>query len=99
MIILIPVLIVTRKRDEKLVIGDTVTVRVVAVHHDVVELEVAVLNEEVKREAVKFDEEIRINEEVKIKVTDIISGNRIRLGITAPREFKILRIPRVSEKN
>lgn len=99
MIIIIHVLIVTRNRNEKILIDDTITVKVVAVHNDVVELKVAVLNKEVKREAVKFDEEIRINEDVKIKVTDIISGNRVRLGITAPRELKILRIPRVSDKN
>ena len=93
------VLIVTRKRNEKILIGDTIVVRVVAVHHEVVELEVADLNKEVKRETVKFDEEIQINEGIKVKVTDIITGSRIRLGITAPRELKILRIPKVSEKN
>jgi sRNA-binding carbon storage regulator CsrA len=92
-------LIVTRKPHEFILIGDRVTVRVVTIQNDVVELEVAVLNEVVKRESVKFDEEIQINEEIAVKVTEIISESRIRLGITAPRDVEILRIPRISDKN
>lgn len=80
-------------------IGDRVTVRVVTVQDGAVELEVAVLNEVVKRESIPFDDEIQISEGIKVKVTEIISESRIRLGITAPRELEILRIPRVSDKN
>ncbi len=92
-------LIVTRKPNEFILIGDRVTVRVVTVQDGAVELEVAVLNEVVKRESIPFDDEIQISEGIKVKVTEIISESRIRLGITAPRELEILRIPRVSDKN
>ena len=38
----------------------------------------------------KIDDEIRINDDVTIKILEI-SGGRVRLGLTAPKETRIFR--------
>ena len=90
-------LIITRKINDTIQIGENINVKVVKIEGDKVELEVT-LDGDIKNEVIKYDEEIQISQDVYIK-TNIISLYSIRLGITAPRNMNVIRIPKVSRDN
>jgi len=85
-------LIITRKINEKLQIGDDITVQVVNIHDGNVFLDITLPNGDVKCEVIGQDEEIEIAEDVKVKIIYIQGRCQVRLGITAPGSMGIGRV-------
>jgi len=85
-------LVITRKLNEKLQIGDNITIHVVNIHDGNVFLDITLSSGDVKCEVIGQDEEIEITEEVKVRAVEIMGSSKVRLGVTAPREMGIGRI-------
>jgi len=85
-------LVIARKLNEKLQIGDNITVHVVNIHDGNVFLDITLPNGEIKCEVMRRDEEIEITEDVKIRAAEIIGSSKVRLGVTAPGEMGVRRI-------
>ena len=64
-------LVIKRKLNEKLQIGDDLTVQIVGFHDDTVSLNITLPNGEVKSEVVGGGEEIQICEDVVIRAVGV----------------------------
>jgi len=87
-------LVIKRKLNEKIQIGEYITVQVVKFHDDKVFLNITLPNGDVKCEVVSKDEEIHISEDVVIMARVIQDKCHVRIGITAPKSMFIKRIPK-----
>jgi len=87
-------LIVTRKINDSIQIGENISVKVVNINGNVVELNVAMPDGDSKNAELKYDEQIEIRSDVSVKIINIVSRFVVRLGVTAPRNMKVIRIPR-----
>ena len=85
-------LAVTRKLNEKLQIGENITVQVVSFHDGNVSLNITLPNGDVKYKVVSEDEEVQISDDVVITARAIQGKCQARLGITAPKSMAIKRI-------
>jgi len=85
-------LVITRKLNEKLQIGDNITVHVVNIHDGNVFLDITLPNGEIKCEVVGQDGEIEITEDVKVRAVEIMGSSKVRLGVTAPGDMGIGRV-------
>jgi len=85
-------LVIARKLNEKLKIGDNITVHVVNIHDGNVFLDITLPNGEIKCEVISQNEEIEISEDVKIRAAEIIGSSKVRLGVTAPRSVGVKRV-------
>ena len=87
-------LIITRKISEKLQIGDDLIVHVVNIRDDSVSLIITLPNGDVKSEVMSEDEKIHVTEDVIIMATEIQGKSQVRLGVLAPSNMFIKRIPK-----
>jgi len=85
-------LVITRKLNEKLQIGENITVHVVKIHKGNIFLNITLPNGEVKCEVVNENEEIQVTEDVVIKATLNKWKHQVRIGISAPDSMAIKRI-------
>ena len=85
-------LVITRKLNEKLQIGDNITVHVVNIHDGNVFLDITLPSGDIKCEVVGQDEEVEISEDVKVKAVEIMGSSKVRLGIAAPRSMGVKRV-------
>jgi len=85
-------LVLTRKLNEKLQIGDNITVHVVNIHDGDVFLDITLPSGDIECKVIGQDEETEISEDVKVRATEIMGTSKVRLGVTAPREMGIGRI-------
>ena len=87
-------LVITRKLNEKLQIGDDIIVHVDSIREDNVCLIITLPGGKEKREVVSANREIQVTEDVVIRATVIQGKSKVRLGITAPDSMAIKRIPK-----
>jgi len=85
-------LVITRKLNEKLQIGDNITVHVVNIHDGNVFLDITLPSGDIKSDVIGQDGEIEITEDVKVRAVEIMGSSKVRLGVTAPREMGIGRV-------
>ena len=85
-------LVITRKPNAKLQIGDNITVHLVNIQEGSVFLNILFSGGEVKYEVIGQDEEIEVTDEVKVRAALIEENRKVRLGITAPRDIRVRRI-------
>ncbi len=85
-------LVIARKLNEKLQIGDNITIHVVNIHDGNVFLDITLPNGEVQCEVIGRDEEIEISKDVKVRAAEIIGSSKVRLGVTAPGEMGVKRV-------
>ena len=85
-------LVITRKLNEKLQIGDDITVQVINIRDDIVSLIITLPNGDTKGKIVSEDEEVQISDNVVITARSIQGKCQVRLGITAPKSMAIKRI-------
>jgi len=85
-------LVIKRKLNEKLQIGEYIIVQVVGFHDDNVSLNITLPNGDVKCEVVSGKEEIQIIEDVAIMARVIQGKCHVRIGISAPKSMAIKRI-------
>jgi len=84
-------LVITRKLDERLQIGD-LTVHVVKIHKGNIFLNITLSSGEVKCEVVFSNREIQVTEDVAIRATLFRGKCQVRLAISAPDSMVIKRI-------
>ena len=85
-------LVITRKLNEKLQIGDDVIVHVFNIQEGSVFLDITLPNGDLKCDVVGQNEEISITEEVKVQVVEIQGKRKVRLGVTAPGKMGVKRV-------
>ena len=85
-------LVIKRKLNEKLQIGENITVQVVDFHDDNVSLNITLPNGEVKSEVVGEKDKIQISNDVVIMARVIQKKHHVRLAISAPKSMAIQRI-------
>jgi carbon storage regulator CsrA len=88
-------LILTRKSDESIWIGETICITVAEVKDKQVKVDIQAPGEfkgqfTMQSFTQEGDDKISIGESIHIKIVEI-RGNQVRLGIEAPSEFLILR--------
>ncbi len=86
-------LVITRKLNEKLQIGENIIVQVINIRDDIVSLIITLPNGDTKGKIVSEDEEVQISDDVVITARSIRGKCQARLGITAPKNMAIKRIP------
>ena len=87
-------LVITRKLNGKLQIGDDIIVRVDSIRDDSISLMIRLPNGDVKGKIVSKNKEVHIFKDVAIRLTEIQGKSKVRLGITAPDSMAIKRIPK-----
>ena len=90
-------LTIGRKLNEMLRIGDDLTVKVVSMDEGKVGLTVFSSQGDIQHALIAVNETLEINQDVKIMATQFGGGKRVRLGITAPRDTVVYRLPAESE--
>jgi len=85
-------LVITRKLNEKFQIGDDIIVHVVKIHDSDIFLNITLPSGDLKCEVVGQYEEIHITEDVKIRAAEIISKNKVRLGVIASGDMGVRRV-------
>jgi len=85
-------LVITRKPNQKLQIGDNIIVHVVNIDNGKIFLDITLPSGEVKCEVVRDNEEIQVTEDVVIRATVIKGKRQVRFGISAPDSMAIKRI-------
>ena len=76
-------LVITRKLNQKIQIGDNITVHVVEIQEGKVFLNITLPSRDIKSEITGLDEEIEITEEVKVKIIHIQGRCQVKLGIAS----------------
>ena len=90
-------LTVSRKLNEMLQIGDDLTVKVVSLKEGKVGLAVFSSQRDIQHALIATDETLEINQDVRIMAKQFRSGKSVRLGITAPRNMVVYRLPAAME--
>jgi len=85
-------LVLTRKIDSITQIGENITVKVVQIKDDKVMFKITLLEGIIKDEILGLNEEVQIDNDVKIKVVKIVGESKISLGISAPQDMTVVRV-------
>ena len=85
-------LAITRKINQKVQIGDGITVHVDNIQKGDIFLSITLPSGEVKYEAINEDEKIQITDDVVIRAALIKGKGQARIAITAPKSMVIKRL-------
>ncbi len=85
-------LVINRKLNEKLQIGDDIIVHVVNIHNENIFLNLTLPSGELKCEVINENEKIQVTDEIVIRATVIKGKRQVRVGISAPVSMKIKRL-------
>lgn len=92
-------LVLTLKRNNKIEIGGVITIELIRIQEGKTHLKIIFSPEDTKQIVIGSNNEVQINQDIKVVVTEIVSSKKVRMGISAPRNLKILRFPRETDKS
>ena len=91
-------LVLTLKQGNKIEIGGNLIIEMLGIQDGKIHLKIISSPRYIQKKVIcYFNEEIQINKDVKIEAT-LVNG-KIRLGITAPRNMDIVRLPKGTVEN
>jgi len=90
-------LVLTQKQNDKIEIGGKIIIEILG---SKIHLNITSLPEGTNKELTCYpDEEIQIGQDIKVVITEIISSKKVRMGIIAPQDMGIVRLPKETEEN
>ncbi|MFC1783889.1 carbon storage regulator [Planctomycetota bacterium] len=87
-------LVITRKINDITQIGENITVKVVKIKDGKVDFKITLLGGIIRDEVMVYNDEVQLDRDVKIKVVKIVGESKISLGISAPQDMAVVRVPK-----